>query len=189
LIAAADLSSPDVPGWQVVNPDKLTFKPSDPPEVTAEFPKADLYFPILRTFSSFDDFDLECSIRFLEGEYDRLHAGVEFRYGDGGDYVASISPQGTFRVGWHAKSDWGGTLSPWQTHPELKTGWDAVNRLRVLTRGPRIQFYLNGFFAGSIRDTKFHSGLIRIVLAPKVKHSRVAFSDIILRELPNHRRP
>ena len=62
----------------------------------------------LRTPGPFDDFDVSVTIRFIKGSYEHISAGLELCSGDGGDYVVRISAQGTFNVGWHAKTEWGG---------------------------------------------------------------------------------
>jgi hypothetical protein len=178
----ANLGDTDIPGWQVLNKEKLKFEKGDPVRLVATFKPDELMYPILRTYSPLDDFDIEATITFRQGDFTHLHAGIEFRFGDGGDYVASISPQGTFRIGWHNKTDWGGVLSEWKTHPALSKGWGSPNNIRVIAKNRLIKMYLNGVFAAELEDEKFTSGLIRLVLAPKKKKSVVSFQEIILRE-------
>jgi hypothetical protein len=185
LLLGADFRDPAVPGWTVFSQDKLEFRPGSPAELWVNFPTSDLLHPILRTPGPLDDFDVSVSMRFIEGAYSLIHAGFEVRSGDDGDYVISLSAQGTFRVGWHDKSEWGGNLVPWSEHPSLRKEMGAANRLRVILRGSRMRVYLNGVLAASLHDTRFSFGYIRLVIAPgkDAPPLVVAFSDLQLREV------
>ncbi|MCP4361416.1 MAG: hypothetical protein GY796_25680 [Chloroflexi bacterium] len=183
LILRPNLHSANLPGWKVLNRDKLSFEVNMVPEMVATFSAENLYYPTIRTFGKFDDFDIAATIRFLKGDYMHAHAGIEFRNCDEGDYVVSLSPQGTYRVGWHDKDAWGGTLSPWRGHTALHEGWEAPNRLRVIARGDALRVYINGVFATALHDDHFHSGYVRLVLAPKKKKTVVGFSEVELREV------
>lgn len=186
LLLGADFKNPDVPGWKVDNREMLEFKPGPPAELLIDHPKSDLIHPIVRTAAPFDDFDASITIRFLEGEYDYISAGFEVRSCDAGDYVIRISAQGTFQIGWHDKTDWGGYLLKWTSHPILKTEMGEPNRLRAVLKGDQIRVYLNGVLATSLRDDKFSSGTVRVVISPgKTSNIKVAFSDLQLRELPS----
>ncbi len=63
LMLGADFTNPDVPGWKVLNRDKLQFEPGPPPELWAEFPASELIHPVVRTPGHFDDFDASVTIR------------------------------------------------------------------------------------------------------------------------------
>jgi hypothetical protein len=167
------------PGWKMLNEDKLTFEKG---ELIATFPKEDLFYPVMRTYSIYEDFDVSVGIRFLKGNRDHIHAGLEIRSGSHGDYVVSISPQQTFRIGYHIGTDWGGNLSSWRTHNALKEGFDVDNHLRIIGKGTQIRVYLNGVFAAEIQDDRFPSGRIRLVLVPKKKRTVIAFRQLELRE-------
>lgn len=185
VLLAADFRDPQVPGWLLSNPDKIRFLSSPQPELFAFFPSSDLIYPVLRTPGPFDDFDVSVTIRFTEGNYEYISAGIEFRYSSAGDYVARISAQGTYSLGWHEKSTWGGSLVEWSTHPSMRKQIGQPNRLRIIARGARLRMYINGVLAASLLDSKFNAGLIRISISSG-NHSSigVAFSDLQLREAP-----
>ena len=100
LLLGADFRNPDVPGWVVVEPDKLEFDLGSPPEMIARYPKSNLIHPVVRTPAPIDDFDASLTIRFLKGSYEHVSAGLEVRSSSEGDYVIRISVQGTFSIGW-----------------------------------------------------------------------------------------
>lgn len=186
LILGADFRNPKVPGWVVSYEDKVEFKDEQGPELWATFTPDKLIYPVIRTPGIFDDYDVSVTIRFIKGSYDHISAGLELRYGgDVGDYVIRISAQGTFQVGWHEKKEWGDSLIGWTTHPSLKTEMGAANRLRVVMQGNRMRVYLNGVLATSLRDDRYSSGLVRVVVSPHSKkpNTVVAFSDVQLREV------
>jgi len=185
LLLGADFRDPDVPGWKISSPEKVKFEKGPPPELVYTHPKSDLIHPVVRTPAPFDDFDVGVTIRFLEGSYDHISAGIEIRSCDAGDYVIRISAQGTFQVGTHEETEWGETLVKWTSHPSLETEMGAANRLRVVARGSQIRVYLNGVLATSLRDDKIHSGTVRLVASPGKKSKlKVAYSDLQLREIP-----
>ena len=185
LLLGADFSDPEVPGWVVVDRDKLTFDPGPPPELRVRQPATNLIHPVVRTPAPFDDFDASVTIRFLRGEYDQVSAGLELRSSDAGDYVIRISAQGTFSIGWHKGTDWGDHLVKWTTVPSLRKEWGDPNRLRVVMVGDRIRVYINGVLITSLRDDRYSSGLVRMVVSPgKNKTVEVAYSDLQLREVP-----
>ena len=185
LLLGADFRDPEVPGWMISQPANLEFRPGSPAEVWASYPASDLIHPVLRTPGPFDDFDVGVNIRFISGTYDFVSAGIELRSWDSGDYVVRISPQGTFSIGWHHGTDWGGELVAWSSHPALRTGWGAANRLRVIARADRLRLYLNGVLAVSIRDSRYAAGRLRVITSPgKSGSAVVAFSDLQIREVP-----
>lgn len=185
LILGADFRDPTVPGWVISYKDNVEFKDDEGPEIWAEFAPDDVIYPVIRTPGPFDDFDIGVTIRFIKGNYEQVSAGLELRYGDDGDYVFRISAQGTFQVGWHKEKEWGDTLMSWTTHPNLRTEMGAPNRLRVVMRGNQLRVYLNGVLATSLRDDRFPSGLIRVVISPgsDKPNTVVAYSDLQLREI------
>lgn len=188
LLLGADFRGPDIPGWNVSSPDNVQFKEYDTPELWATFPASNLIHPVLRTPGHFDDFDASVSIRFIEGAYEYISAGLELRYNDDGDYVFRISAQGTFQIGWHNKSEWGGTLINWTNSNVLAREYGTFNRLRVIMRGDQLRLYLNGVMTASLRDSHFRGGLVRLVASPGEKSSiTVAFTDLELREVPKER--
>ena len=183
LLLGADFRDPDLHGWKTFNLDKWELRPGSPAELWARFPPSDKIHPILRTPGPIDDFDLSVSIRFVEGAHDYISAGFEMRSNDDGDYVIQISAQGTFRVGWHNKTEWGGELVKWTDHPTLRRDMGVDNRLRVVMRADRLRVYLNGVLATSLHDARFSFGFARLVIAPGAQSPVVAaFADLQLRE-------
>jgi len=185
LILGADFRDPELPGWLVSTPDNLEFRPGSPAELWATFPASDLIHPVVRTPGPLDDFDVGLTIRFISGVYDYASAGLEVRSWDPGDYAVRISAQGTYNLGWHDKTAWGGDLVSWSAHPALRSNWGDANRLRLVMRGDQLRVYFNGVLAASLHDSRHAAGRIRVVLAPgKAGPATVAFSDLQVRELP-----
>lgn len=185
LLLGADFRDPQVPGWVVVSPDKMEFRPGAVGEAWVNYPASDLIHPVLRTPGPFDDVDVSVTIRYVEGAYEYISSGLELRSGDDGDYVVRISAQGTFSVGWHNKTEWGGNLVKWNEHTALRKKMGEPNRLRVVMRGEQMRVYLNGMLATSLRDSRYAAGFVRLVVTPS-KHQAitVAYSDLQLREPP-----
>ena len=184
LLLGADFRDPQLRGWKTFNNDKWELRPGARGELWAKFPASNLIHPVLRTPGPLDDFDLSVSMRFIEGAQDYLSAGFEVRTSDDGDYIIQISAQGTFRVGWHTKTEWGGEFFKWTDHPALRKGMNEENRLRVILRADLLRVYLNGIVAASLHDAKFPFGYARLVVSPgdQKQPAVVAFSDLQLRE-------
>jgi hypothetical protein len=82
------------------------------------------------------------------------------------------------------KNEWGGELVPWSSHPALRGQWGEANRMRAVVRGEQIRLYFNGVLAVSVRDRRFNSGRLRLVVAPGTPSAAVvAFSDLQVREV------
>jgi hypothetical protein len=185
LLLGADFRDPEVPGWVLSTPENLEFRPGTPAELWVTYPASDLIHPVVRTPGPFDDFDVSVTIRFISGTREYASAGLELRSWEAGDYVARISAQGTFSLGWHTKTEWGGDLLGWSSHPALRANWGDANRLRVVLRGERMRLYFNGVLAVSLRDNRFSSGRIRVVVSPgRMGGAVVAFSGLQVRDLP-----
>jgi len=183
LLLGADFSDPKAPGWRLSTPERLEFKPGQPAELWARFPASKLIHPVVSTPGYFEDFDASVTIRLMEGQREQISAGMEVRSCDAGDYVIRVSAQGTFQVGWHNKTDWGGALVGWTEHPALRKELGASNRLRVVLRGDQIRVYLNGVLATSLRDGRLSAGTVRVVVTPGENQPVVVvFSDLQMRE-------
>ncbi len=182
LMLGADFRDPQVPGWVVINQDKVEFKKNGKtPELQASFKASKKINPVLRTPGPFEDFDVSVTVRLIKGSHEHIAAGLELRYSELGDYVIRISAQQTYQVGWHDGFDWGGTLVKWTTQPVLRDLGEP-NRLRVIMRENRIRVYLNGVLSTSLRDDRYTTGLIRLVVSSTNSPVRAAFSDLQLRE-------
>jgi hypothetical protein len=184
LLLGADFRDPTAPGWILSTPENLEFRPGSPAELWATSPASDLIHPVVRTPGPFEDVDASITIRFIEGGREFVSAGFELRSWDTGDYVARISAQGTFSLGWHQANTWGGELIGWTSHPALRVNPGDPNRLRVVARGEQLRIYLNGVLAASLRDGRFGHGRVRVVIAPGSQlRAVVAFSDLQLRDV------
>ncbi|MBM4424320.1 MAG: DUF1080 domain-containing protein [Chloroflexi bacterium] len=184
LLLGADFRDPDIPGWVLLQRNQIEFRPGAPAELWATFPLSNRIHPLLRTPGPFDDFDISATIRFIKGSYEHVSAGFELRAGDEGDYVVRISAQGTYSIGWHTKTEWGGFIVNWTDHPSLRKRMGEPNRVRVIMRGDQVRLYLNGFLCASIHDSRFRAGFIRLVLSPSpTTELTAAFSDLQLREV------
>lgn len=186
LLLGADFRDPELPGWIAGMPDNLEFRSGSPAELWTSFPPSDQIHPVVRTPGPLDDFDASVTIRFISGSRNDVSAGFELRSWDTGAYVARLSAQATFGLGWHAKTDWGGDLVPWASHPALRGEWGEANRLRVIMRGELLRMYFNGVLAAALRDDRFPSGRLRLVVTPgKSERAVVAFADLQVREPPS----
>ena len=185
LLLGADFRDPTAPGWILSTPEYMEFRPGSPAELWATLPPSDLIHPVVRTPGPLEDVDASVTIRFIEVSREFVSAGFELRAWDAGDYVARISAQGTFSLGWHQQTIWGGDLIGWTSHPALRVNPGDANRLRVVARGEQLRIYLNGVLAASLRDGRFGHGRVRVVIAPGAQaRAVVAFSDLQLREPP-----
>lgn len=185
LLLGADFSDPNVPGWLLSTPEKLTFVPGTPPELRVNFEPSKLIHPIIRTPGYFSDLDVSVTICFLEGKWDYISAGFEIRSCDDGDYIFRISAQGTFQIGAHKGTEWGDTLLNWRSHPALRPQQGEPNRLRVIARGSQLRLYLNGVLASSLNDERYKAGTVRLVVSPSENSNLVlSLRDLQLREAP-----
>lgn len=181
LLLGANFAQGTAPGWRLNYPDRVSFRPG---ELWAAFPASDLIHPVLSTPGHYDDVDFAATLRFIEGSYKHCYAGIEMRFTDDGDYTIHVSAQGTYRVGWHNKREWGETIMDWTTHPALGTEMGVPHRLRVTMHGDRLRIFLNGVLATSLRDSRCKAGSARLVVAPsKQGNVTVAFSQVELREV------
>ncbi len=180
LLLKADFATPDAPGWTIYNRDNLTFKAG---ELWATFPASERIHAILVTPGHFADLDIAVTLRFIDGPYTHISAGLETRWTDAGDYSIHISAQGTYRIGWHNQREWGGELLNWTSHPSLNKQLGDANRLRVRMRGDQLRVYLNDTLASSLRDARFTTGFARLVISPaRDAPITVAYSNLELRD-------
>ncbi len=185
LLLGTDFRDPDLPGWRRYYKEQTQFihQPGLPPELEGTFKKEKSLSGVVGTCGPLHNCDISVNIRFISGSYTGARAGIEFRYRDEGNYVAILSPQGTYCVGYHVDRKWGDYLNNWSRHPALKEGWGEINRLRVLNRGEQIRVYLNGSLAASIRDTRYTTGRALVVVGPIGEDTRLAISDLQIREV------
>ncbi len=65
----------------------------------------------------------------------------------------------------------------------MKEGGGEINRMRVLNRGEQIRVYLPGSLAASIRDARYTTGRALVVVGPIGEDTRLAISDLQIREV------
>ena len=189
LLLGADFSSKDMPGWEVMNEDMLTFHRGSPSELRGMYrPNVNTYY-VLRSSGILDDFDAGINITFTAGEREIIRAGFYPRYlHEEGGYVVFISAQRSYTVAYYVKNDkneivWE-TLLPWTFHAALRDGFHVTNRLRVICHGERFSVYLNGILATSFKDGRYQRGKLYVAVAPTEKSTLgVVFSDLQLREV------
>src|SRR5690349_8282633 len=96
LLLDADFGNKNLPGWEVVNEGKLDFHKGNPAELHGFYgPRVNAYY-VLKSLSSFDDFDAGINIRFTEGDEKLITAGFYPRFTLGGGYAVYISPLGLY---------------------------------------------------------------------------------------------
>ncbi len=189
LLLGADFSHKIMPGWELLNADKLTFNGGNPPELIGKVPaKNDGAYFLLRTSGLLDDYDASVSIKFLDGKKDTIRAGFYLRFSDNGGYAFLISVQGSYTLGFFEKNEKGiltwKNMLPWTWHTALREGYNESNRLRVVCNGEAFRVYLNGVLAGSFKDSKYSVGRVHLTVDPGEKESgSFAFSDLQLREV------
>ncbi|MBK7451441.1 MAG: hypothetical protein IPJ47_19340 [Anaerolineales bacterium] len=189
LLLGTDFSKKVMPGWEMVNEDKLTFHKGPPAELRGKFsPQVNSYY-VLKSSGFLDNFDASATIRFFEGEREWIRAGFFFRHSAEGGYGIMVSVQSSYTFGYVAKDEKGELIfykiMPWATHSALRSGNNEFNRLRVICNGSNFRIYLNGVLATSFQDERFKMGKFYLAAEPSDKSSmEVGFSDLQVREVP-----
>lgn len=191
LLLGADFSHKVMPGWEVLNPDKVTFHTGSPAEIRGIFPPKDTgAYYMLRSSGLLDDFDVSLSIKITSGSKENVRAGIYPRLSDDGGYGFLVSVQSSYTFGFFEKDPNGGALAwrkllPWTYHTALREGFNESNRLRVICNGDSFRVYLNGVLAGSFKDNQFSVGRVYLAVDPGEKqHGGFSFSDLQVREVP-----
>jgi hypothetical protein len=181
--------SAQIPGWEVVNEDKLTFHKGSPSELRGRFaPQVNSYYA-LKSSGLLDNFDASVNIKFTEGDKEWIRAGFYTRFTSSGGYGFMVSAQASYMFGSFVKDEKGELvfqkMMAWAYHSALQPGLNKSNRLRVICNGDSFRVYLNGVLAGSFKDSKFAVGKLHLAVEPSAKSAiEVAFSDLQLREVP-----
>jgi hypothetical protein len=111
-------------------------------EVRVDVPNYDSY-GLLSSEGPIRNFDIAVDARQVAGD-PTAEFGVRFRQTGPGDYyMFSISGSGYYRL-LRVKAGVYSSLVPWTFDGRVKTGADAVNRLRVVARGGSIAGSVNG---------------------------------------------
>lgn len=189
LLLGADFRSAVMPGWEVVNPDRISFHDGSLPEMRGFFKAYTNSYYLLKSSGLWNDFDVSVNIKFTGGDKEYIRAGVFARFGSDGGYGFLVSAQGTYAFGAFEKDDKGELgyqkIMTWSYHTSLREGFDANNRLRVICNGEAFRVYLNGVAAASFSDKRFSVGKLYLAAEPGEKSDiGVAFSDLQLREVP-----
>ena len=189
LLLGADFGSKTLPGWEVIDPAKLTFHRGNPSELRGQYgPRISAYY-VLKTSGYFDDFDVGINIRFTDGDEKLIMAGLYPRFTEAGGYAVYMSAIGSYVIGYFTKDEknewkWG-TLMDWTNHSAIRAGMHQNNHLRVVCDGERFRVYLNGMLATSFKDGHFKLGKLCVVAEPNGDNTNlgIAFSDLQLREV------
>jgi hypothetical protein len=110
-------------------------------EMRVDIPNFDSY-GLLLSAGEVDDFDMAVDVQQVAGDPTSEY-GIRFRQSGPGDYLMfSISGSGYYRL-LRVSDDEYRSLTPWTFDYRIKTGADAVNRLRVVAQDADITFYVN----------------------------------------------
>lgn len=110
-------------------------------ELRLDIPNYDSY-GLLLSEGLIDDFDMAVDVQQIAGDPTSEY-GIRFRQSGPGDYLMfSISGSGYYRLLRVQKQTYR-SLVPWTFDPRIKTGPQAVNRLRVIAKGPSITAFVN----------------------------------------------
>lgn len=190
LLLGADFSSKHIPGWEILNEDKLTFVKGGVPEMRGTFTfDANKSFYVLKSSGFLDDFDASVNVKFTEGLLDKTRAGFYLRFSEEGGFGLLVSAQSSYTFGVFLK-DAGGKLVwqkilPWTNHTALNHGFNINNRLRVICNHDSFRVYLNGVLATSFKDARFPAGTLYLTADPGDNGiGGFAFSDLQVREVP-----
>jgi hypothetical protein len=188
LLLDADFGNESLPGWEVVRDGKLDFHKGNPSELHGMYPPRINSYDVLRSLSSFDDFDAGMNIRFTAGNENLITAGFYPRYTLGGGYAVYISPLGLYNIGYLSKDNKGEwkweNLMDWTRHTALHVGMNQNNHLRVVCNGERFYVYLNGVLGTSFKDTRSKIGRLHVVVEPNGDTNLgIVFSDLQVREV------
>lgn len=189
LLLGADFADAHMPGWEVLNADKLKFLKGDPPEMFGVF-KPDLTKShyMLKSSGLLDDFDAGVNIKFTQGTLEKIRAGFYLRFTDDGGFGLLVSAQSSYTLGSFIKDAEGKLIwqkiLAWTNHTALRHGFNVSNRLRVICNRDSFRVYLNGVLATSFKDARFPAGTLYLTVEPgDGLDGGFAFSDLQVREV------
>ncbi len=189
LLLGADFSKKPMPGWELVNEDKLTLHSTgSSPELRGKFPAHTNAYYALKSSGLLDNYDASVTIKFVTGEAEWIRAGMYARFTNNGGYGFLVSAQATYAFGAFVKDKNGELvwekIMDWAYHTALRPGLNVENRLRVICNQDRFRVYLNGVLATSFRDTRYEMGKLFLAAEPgKNSDIDIAFSNLQLREV------
>ncbi len=107
-------------------------------------------------YSGFTFKDMDASLTITAKSPGPGDAGLLFWWNGAGDYYTlSVAPGfGTFSINHHVTTAantvvWQ-PIVPWMKDPNIKTGANAVNTLRLVTKGNSMQLFINGASVGHL---------------------------------------
>jgi hypothetical protein len=144
-------------------------------------PEPDAYFWATNQASLYDDVDMCIAMTTVAGvEPEDARAGLVFWYSDANNfYVLEFSPNGQASVWRRQRGEWLEQIA-WQEVEGAHGGDDAVNELRVTTKGNQATAYLNeteiGQFTGVAPNNGQQIGVF--VVSPEAGTARFAFDNL-----------
>ena len=189
LLLGADFNNSVLPGWEVLNRERLNFRQGNPAELHTDFEAHTHSYYVMKSSGLLDNFDVGVTLRYLSGHKEYIRAGLYTRFTSEGGYAFMISAQASYKFGLFNKDSKGELtfkdLLPWTTHTALRDGYNQPNRLRVICRGDNFRVYLNGVLAASFQDEAYRMGKVYVVVEPGEKSGmETVFSDLQVREAP-----
>ncbi len=131
-------------------------------EVRIDTPNTDNYGLFLG-YSSIQNFDMAADVQQVAGDATSEY-GLRFRQSGPGDYLMfSLSGSGYYRLVRVADQQYT-SLVPWTFDGRIKTGADAINRLRVVAQDESITGYINGAKVVDATDEVLAAGQLTLGL-------------------------
>lgn len=143
--------------------------------------KAINFFSFALAGQHFDDFILEVEASQVEGPDDNSY-GVCVRYQEGGFYRFNVSGDSFYAVGKYTVEaepgqEWA-DLTSWEKSSHINAG-QSTNHLKVVGRGARFSFYVNGQHLIDVVDPSFAAGDIGLFASTYDKPgTRVLFDNL-----------
>jgi hypothetical protein len=117
----------------------------------------------------FSDFAYQLDVRRVQGNLDASQ-GMIFRLSSNGDfYVFALASSGYYSA-YKFNSSSGMEMIPWTASSAIKQGARAWNTMKVVCRGPAIDFYVNGTLLNTVKDNApYLSGLVGVFAVDEKK--------------------
>jgi hypothetical protein len=133
--------------------------------------------------AQYDNFSLEITVQLVEGREDGAFGPI-FRLipGSSDYYTFELFGAGYFRLARHMSdpNQWI-NLTEAARSPAINAGRGAINRLKVVADGSRLELYANDVFLEAVDDAALSYGQIGLLTSSEV---HAAYSDLIVRGLP-----
>ncbi|MEW5801879.1 MAG: family 16 glycoside hydrolase [bacterium] len=113
--------------------------------------------------ATFGDFAYQVDVRRMQGNLDASQ-GLLFRLNTNGDfYVFALASSGYYSA-YKFDSRNGTEVIPWTTSSAIKQGAGVWNTMKVVCKGPAIDFYINGTLLKTVRDNNpYLTGMVGLV--------------------------